>query len=300
MRKLYERVGSPAALFAFEAAARHLSFTRAAAELNVSQPAISHSVKRLEEALGAKLFVRKHRAIALTEAGERFYSDVSFGLMQILNSAERIALERQGRAVTLSVSTAFANYWMVPRLATFKANNPEIDIRLQTTDRDIDLTEEAVSLAVRRGDGRWSGYDAFLLAPERIYPVCSPAVWQRLEPPRSPQQLVGCDLIHLEEPYRPRPTWTDWFAHHGISFRDSGEGLRLNDYALVLQAAMAGEGVAMGWQHVCERLFDQKLLVPMGEDFYSDAGFWIIWSSASDLSPQAARVLDWLRSQASG
>ncbi len=299
MRKLYDRIQSPAALFAFEAAARHLSFTHAAAELNVSQPAVSHSVRRLEEALGTKLFLRKHRAIELTETGERFYNDVSFGLTQIWRSAERIALERDGRPVTLSTSSAFANYWVVPRLSKFRANNPDIDIRVQVTDKDIELAQETDTIAIRRGDGHWPGYEGFLLSPERIYSVASPGYLETIEPPHSLENLAHCTLIHLDEPFRPRPSWSDWFAQHGVTFKDTGGGLRFNDYALVLQAAMAGEGIAMGWAHITERLIAQKLLTNVAQEFYTYAGFWVVWPGAASFSPQATRVLDWLRSQVS-
>ncbi len=299
MRKLQLRVHSPAALFAFEAAARHLSFTNAARELNVSQPAVSQAIKRVERALGSKLFQRRHRAIALTEAGERFYSDVSFGLMHILRSAERIAMEGGASHVTLSVSTAFANYWMVPRLAAFKANNSEVDIRLQTTDRDIDLAAESVSLAIRRGGGRWEGYDCFRLAGEEIFPVCSPAFLKAAGKIESAARVIDRELIHLEEPYRPRPTWADWFRAQGVGYRDGGEGLRLNDYALVIQAAIAGEGIALGWRHIVAGLIEQRLLVKAFDASYAEGeDFYVLWSNAQPLSPQAQRVLDWLRSQA--
>ncbi|MEM7171984.1 MAG: LysR substrate-binding domain-containing protein [Pseudomonadota bacterium] len=298
MQKLIRRIQSPTALFAFEAAARHLSFTRAAAELNVSQPAVSHAVKRIEQALGVALFHRRHRVISLTDAGERFYNDVSFGLMQIWQSAEKIALQSASRHVTLSASTAFANYWMVPRLADFKAAYPQIDIRLQATDKDIEITGEANALAIRRGDGAWEGYEAAHLAAERIFPVCSPAYLAKIQAPGDPVALTGHNLIHLEEPYRPRPAWADWFAAQGVAFRDRGEGLRLNDYALVLQAAMAGEGIAMGWDHVTQHLIRQGLLVRVLDSHYAKGlDFYVIWPKATPLSVEAGEVLMWLLSQ---
>ena len=298
MLELYKRIQSPVVLFAFEAAARHLSFTRAAAELNVSQPAISLSVKKLETALGVTLFERRHRTIRLTETGERFYADVSFGLMHILRSAEAIGIQKGGRHVTLSCSTGFAHYWMVPRLAGFKAQYPDIDIRLQTTDKDIDLGEEAISLALRRGSGTWDGYNSLLLAGEQIYPVCSPAHLANIPKPQSAGDLTTCKLIHLEEPFRMRPKWSDWFQAQNVSFTDSGGGLRLNDYALVIQAAIAGEGVAMGWHHLVSKLIDQGLLVKLMDGAYERGqAFYVIWSKSRDLSPQANRFLDWLRTE---
>lgn len=298
MLELYKRIQSPAALFAFEAAARHLSFTRAAAELNVSQPAISASVKKIETALGVILFERRHRSIRLTETGERFYADVSFGLMHILRSAEAIAIQQGGRHVTLSCSTGFAHYWMVPRLARFKEKHPDIDIRLQTTDKDIDLAEEAISLALRRGTGTWNGYHSVLLSKEQLYPICSPAHLANIRMPETAEDLTTCKLIHLEEPFRLRPKWSDWFQAQGVGFQDSGGGLRLNDYALVIQAAIAGEGIALGWHHLVSGLVKQGLLAKVMDGVYDvGQGFYIIWSKSRDLSPQAHQFLTWLRTE---
>lgn len=298
MRKLHQRIQSPTALFAFEAAARHLSFTLAAKELNVSQPAVSLSVKKLEEALGTQLFERKHRSITLTGAGKRFYADVSFGLMHILNSAETVADRPVEEHVSLSCSTAFAHYWMLPRLATFRRNNPDIDIRLQTTDKDIDIADEALSFAIRLGHDNWPGYRSLRLGPEQIYPVCSPAYVAGRPVPRSDVDLMSQTLIHLDEPFRPRAGWREWFAAQGLEFADTGGGLRFNDYALVIQAAIAGEGVACGWHHIVENLVRQGLLLRLGEGIYDvGQGHYVFWPAHEPQGPKARRVLDWLKTQ---
>jgi DNA-binding transcriptional LysR family regulator len=300
MRKLYQRIQSPAALFAFEAAARHLSFTRAARELNVSQPAVSLAVKKLEEALGTQLFERSHRAISLTPPGERFYTDVSFGLMHILNSAESVAGRSVEEHVSLSCSTAFAHYWMLPRLATFRRDNPDIDIRLQTTDKDIDIADETLSFAIRLGSGNWPGTQSLRLGPEHIYPVCSPAYLAGSAVPRSNADLMSHQLIHLEEPFRPRAGWREWFAAQGLEFNDAASGLRFNDYALVIQAAIAGEGVACGWHHIVETLVKQGLLVRLSEATYDiGQGHFVLWPAHIPPGPKAARVLTWLKTQVS-
>lgn len=295
MQSLRSMIQSPSALFAFEAAARHLSFTRAAEELNVTQAAISYAVRQLETALDVVLFHRRHRRIALTEAGERFYNDVSIGLAHIRRSAEAITRARRDRHVTLSVSTAFAAYWMVPRLAEFRAAHPEIDIRLQTTDKDLDLAAEGTSLGVRRGSGDWPGYEAMFLAPEAIVPVASPAHLARTGLVSEPADLFSRSLIHLEEPFRLRPTWTDWFAGHGLAWTDRGEGLRLNDYALVLQAAVAGEGIALGWRHLVERLIAQGFLeVALEAPISEVGGFYLIWPTDRPSTPEAEQVRNWM------
>ncbi|MCP4317392.1 MAG: LysR family transcriptional regulator [Hyphomicrobiales bacterium] len=299
MKRLHRRIQSPAALFAFEAAARHLSFTAAAGELNVSQPAVSLSIKKLEQALGTMLFERRHRTIHLTDAGERFYADVSFGLMHILNSAESVARRMPEDHVSISCSTAFAHYWMLPRLATFRRDNTDIEIRLQTTDKDIDIVEEPLSFAVRLGSGDWPGFTSFWLGPEKIYPVCSPAYLEKAGRPRSDADILGHELIHLEEPYRPRAGWRDWFGAQGIDYVDHGGGLRFNDYALVIQAAIAGEGVAYGWDHIVENVIKQGLLVRLGSGVYDvGQGHYVIWPENQPPGPKAERVLAWLRTQA--
>jgi DNA-binding transcriptional LysR family regulator len=288
-------VASPAALLAFEAAGRHMSFTAAARELNVSQSAVSHAVRQLEESLGQSLFLRRHRRIELTETGERFFNDVSIGLMHIRRSAEAIRRQRDVDHVTLSASTAFASWWMVPRLASFRAALPDIDLRLQTTDKDVHLRAEGISLGIRRGRGEWDEYDCALLAPEIVYPVCSPDYRASAGPLAEPSALPGLKLIHLEEPFRPCPTWVDWFAGQGIEYVDRGEGLRLNDYALVIQAVMEGQGVALGWHHITRHLIDRgQMLQPFQATLETDCGYYVVWPRGYALSEQAERVRNWL------
>ena len=295
MREFHDLVHSAHHLLVFEAAARRSSFTQAAAELNVSQPAVSLAIRQLETRLGTRLFARGHRSVSLTEAGELLYHDVSAGFSRILETARSIRRQGHQSHVTLSVSTAFANYWMVPRLASFYRQHDDIDLRLQTTDKDLDLAQEGVSLGIRRGLGHWRGYEAALIATEELIPVASPRFIETHGEVTSLDDLAAHRLIHLEEPYRPRPTWTDWFQAMGYTFRDTGGGLRLNDYALVIQTAMAGEGIAMGWRHVTSTLLDQKLLVQAGPwSWRPETGFYLIWSGETELSPQAETVRKWM------
>lgn len=299
MRELLKQIGSLHHLTAFEAAARHGSFTRAGEELNVSQPAISQSIRRLEAAIGVPLFQRTHRAITLTDAGELLAHDVAEGFQRILSTVRHLNRLGETDHVTLSVSTAFANYWMVPRLQEFHDQHPGVDLRLQTTDKELDLAQEGISLGVRRGPGAWRGYESALIAPERLVVVASPAWLARHGPVDDPATLSRLPLIHLEEPYRERPSWTDWFKAHGVTYRDTGGGLRLNDYALVLQAAMAGEGAAMGYFHVLGKLLEQGLLTRLhGWEHQTGIGYHLVWSSRTPLSDNALAVRDWVLAQA--
>ncbi|MGB0507956.1 MAG: LysR substrate-binding domain-containing protein [Pikeienuella sp.] len=299
MRELLKQIGSLHHLTAFEAAARHGSFTRAAEELNVSQPAISQSIRRLEAAIGVPLFQRGHRSITLTDAGELLAHDVVEGFQRILSTVKHLNRLGETDHVTLSVSTAFANYWMIPRLQAFHDRHPLVDLRLQTTDKELDLAQEGISLGVRRGHGEWRGYESALIAPERLVVVASPAWLSGHGPVADPAALSRLPLIHLEEPYRARPSWTDWFKAHGVAYRDTGGGLRLNDYALVLQATMAGEGAAMGYHHVLGNLLEQGLLTRVGTwEHMTGVSYHLVWSSRTPLSANAVEVRDWVLERA--
>lgn len=295
MRNLERDIGSVRNLVVFEAAARHMSFSKAAAELSVTQPAVSQAVQRLEQALGARLFQRRHRRLALTEAGIRLQADVSDCFDRLSATARQIRRASREDHVTLLVSTAFATWWMVPRLADLHRDLPDTELRLETVDRDIDIARETDTLAVRRGDGIWPGYEAAVIAPEVLWAVAAPNMLTHLCGPTDPVHLCDLPLIHLDEPHRYRPGWADFFAALGHSWHDRGEGLRLNDYALVIQAAQAGEGVALGWEHIVSRPLAQGLLRRVGPwRWRTGSSFYLVWSSAAKLSSKAMATRDWI------
>ncbi len=295
MRELRRLVHSPHHLFVFEVCGRLLSFTRAAEELGVSQPAVSLAMRQCETAIGQDIFERRHRAIRLTDAGERFYNQVSLSFERLLQAAREVNRGDEEHLVTLSISTAFANYWVMPRMTRLHRSHPNIDLRLQVVDKDVDLEYDNVSLGIRRGRGNWPGYDSASIAREEIYAVASPAYLAANARPTSLEDLLTHQFIHLEEPFRPRPTWRDWFESFGVDFVDRGEGLRLNDYALVIQAAMAGEGIAIGWRHVTDSLIKKRLLVPvLAQSWITGEEFHLIWSDRTELSQSAQQVRDWI------
>ena len=294
MKELRELIHSAHHLVVFEAAARNQSFTAAASELNVTQPAVSRSIRQLEAALGISLFTRSHRSVELTEAGEILFQSVSAGFGRILEAARRLHARTHAH-VTLLTSTAFANYWLVPRLSDFHSRHPEIDLRFQVSDKVLNLAEESSSLGVRLGDGNWHGYDSEPIVTEEVFPVASPAYGATLARADAPDALAGERLVHMEEPFIPSVTWSDWFAAMHIRYHDDGSGLRLNNYVLVLQAAMAGEGIAMGWAHLVDPLIEQGLLVRVGRQRWrTERSFHLVWSSRTPLSPQARAVRDWI------
>lgn len=295
MRELWRYLSSPRHIMVFEAAARLKSFTKAASELNVQQPAISAAIKQLEDSLNVSLFNRLHRRVTLTAAGERLFTDVTLTFDQLLASAHAVQQRARTDYVTLSASSAFNFYWMMPRLADLQSKHPGFDLRLQGSDREPDIDAEDISLAVRRGDGNWPGCESALIAPEAIYPVAAPQVLSAATNLRSLPSLLHQRLIHLEEPIRERPTWQQWFAHFNVTTAASAQGLRLNDYALVLQAAMAGQGFAFGWSHLTDPLVVNGTLAARREwTWETGLGFYLVWSQNRPLTPSAIKARDWI------
>ncbi len=295
MQNLQRMITSLNHLTVFEASARLCSFTKAAEELGVSQPAISHSIRQLETAIGIKLFKRNHRIISLTMAGATLKTDVTQGLGQITHSIELLQKQGRGKHVTLSVSSAFAHYWIVPRLQDFRRSNPQVDLRMQQTEMELDLDQEGISLAVWRGNGNWRGYHSALLAPESISILASPSWVQNNPPVTNLNDLNTCSLIILEEPHRYRPSWSEFFVAFGEVYKEDGGGLRLNDYTLVLQAGLAGEGPIFGWNHITRHLVEAGLLVQIGDwRWESGAGFYLVWSQEADLTADAEATRDWI------
>ena len=299
MDKISRYIPSARHLWVFDMTAHHGSFTAAAEVLNVSQPAVSKTIRQLESALGISLFFREHRRVRLTEAGEKLHHVVSRSFEDILAVAQELQTYTRKRPVTLSVPSAFANYWLIPRLAAFHRANPDVDLRVQTTDRERLLGDSDISFEVRRGDGNWPGVGTARIADEVICPIASKAFLSEYGVIGNVAELCEMPLIHLEEPVRNRPTWQRWFDHFGISFEDKGKGLHLNDYTLVLQAAVAGEGVALGWHHIIDELTSRGYLQRL--DMFSwktGLGFHLCWSQLRHQSEQESCVRSWLLQEA--
>lgn len=301
METLRSLVPSINALVVFEAAGRLGSFTAAARELRMTQAAVSYAIHRLEEHLGTVLFLREHRRVRLSAAGARFHADVAIGLSHIQRSARELRTAAEGH-VTLSCSTAFAAFWMVPRMAQLRADLPQIDLRIQTGDHDLDLVGEGIPLGVRGGNpADWPQYASEPLAAEEIWPVCGAGYLTGRERPSGPEDLLGHQLIHLEEPFRQAATWRDFFASVGVEGRRVPKGLQINDYVLVVQSVIAGQGVALGWRHLVEGLVGQGVLVRLTDHaLVTGMDFHVIWPREATLPRPAQEVRDWLLAQARG
>ncbi|MGL4405216.1 MAG: LysR family transcriptional regulator [Notoacmeibacter sp.] len=212
----------------FEAAGRKGSFTAAAAELGMSQAAVSYAVKALEDELGLALFEREHRSVRLTEAGRKLHDNCVIGLGLISRSLSDLRPIKAQSHVTLSVSTAFATLWMVPRMSQVRQDLPDIEIRLHTADRDLNIAAENIPLGIRGGRPEdWSRYECAKFADEEIVAIASPDYLMRHGMPLTPENLVTHNLAHLDEPYRKAASWAEWLQSAGVNLPANSRGALL-------------------------------------------------------------------------
>jgi len=285
-------------LATFAIVARHASFSSAAEELEVGQPAISHAIRQLERWFGCALFERDHRGIRLTDAGRILADGVGAGLTRIHQAVRDVQHMQDGatEVVTISVSTATAASWLMPRLAAFKADHPEIDVRCVTTDSDRNFDTGSVDLFVPVGRARWPGCQRWALMAETVYPVCSAGYADSIAPrPWSMEVLLGAELLTLQERHRTRMRWSEWFRAVGTTAPDgAGSGIT-NDYTVMLHAAMEGHGVGLGWHHLVVDLLDRGLLVrPVLESVTTDEPMWLNAPAGRALTSAATALRDWL------
>jgi LysR family glycine cleavage system transcriptional activator len=228
------------ALRAFEAASRHLSFTKAAEELHVTQAAISHQIKSLEEQLALKLFTRANRTLALTAAGAAYAADVRDAFDRLALATQRIVPRNDADILTITVSPTAAGHWLVPRLNRFLATNRDMQVRLNVTGRQVDLLQEDVDLAIRVKRGDWTGLHATRLARISLILVCSPRLLAGPKPLRGPADLVNFKLLR-----EPEVSWTSWLRANGVLDTSSTRCLLIDEHGLLIEAAVAGQGVAL-------------------------------------------------------
>ena len=238
------------ALRAFEASARHQSFSAAAEELHVTPAAVGQLVRSLEDWLGTPLFARAgsgRTRLAPTAAAERALVDIRAGFERLALGMERLREGSANGVLTVTVSPAFASKWLLPRIERFQAAWPDTDVRLDTTNRPVDFAARQVDIGVRYGAGHWPGLEAEKLMNEEIFPVCSPAFLQAHPALHEPAALAGQTLIHdvSMDGHAGFPTWQTWLARAGVADAGVHRGLRINSAAAVLQAAIEGQGVAL-------------------------------------------------------
>lgn len=296
MQSLRSKLPPPNALVAFEAAARHLSFTSAAGELNVTRVAVSNQVKQLEDFLGIELFTRLHRTLRLTPAGEILGRRLSASLNEIASTIEAVREDSRKHRLTITTSTGFVTYWLLPRMGDFRSRHPDIDVRLLVSDSYLNLRSEGIDIAVRYGSGGWPGVQVERLVDEEIFPVCSPGFLADRGPFNRPEELLGERLLHLDGPYDPETRWAPWFAAQGIDPVPSLGGLFLNTYASFVQAALDGQGIALlGPPLLAKALADGALVRPIEVAPTPRRTFWLASPERAPRSAAALAFCSWIR-----
>jgi|TARA_B110000211_G_scaffold90335_1_gene105490 LysR family glycine cleavage system transcriptional activator len=261
------------AIRAFEASARQLSFTKAAEELFVTQAAISHQIKALEDNLGIKLFMRKNRSLLLTEEGQSYYLDIKDVFNALHDATERLLARGEKGAITVSLQPSFAIQWLVPRLNTFNLLHPDIDVRIKAVDQPENSLTEDVDLAIYYGRGRWKGIHAEQLHTEYLIPVCSPLLLDGKKPLNSIEDLANHTLLHDTS----RRDWKRWFKHVNVKGGNVNHGPIFSHSAMVLQAAIHGQGVALAHSVLAKPDIDSgRLVCPFKEVLISKNSYYIV------------------------
>ena len=282
------------AVRAFEAAARHLNFTQAAAELHVTQAAISHQVRQLEQWLGLRLFERRGHQLTITEQGRAYLADISLALDRIASATARVKHGSEG-PLRITALPSFAACWLLPRLDAFRKHHPDIELKLTTSTQLWDGIDDRFDLGIRSGLGRWPGLNAELLATESLSPVCAPSLAAGAQPLLEPADLRHAHLLHDV----PRGGWRRWFERAGVTDIDVDAGLAFDDAALVLQAAVRGQGVALGRLTLARHdLREGRLVRPFDLAIPNDYSYWLIYPNAKAEREDVAAFRDWVLGQA--
>ncbi|BCF90389.1 MULTISPECIES: choline sulfate utilization transcriptional regulator [Paraburkholderia] len=249
-------------LSAFESAARLASFTAAARELGSTQPAVSQRIVQLEEDLGAPLFERGHRGVTLTPEGALLYEAVRSGLDTIREATSDIRARRATGALTILTDAGFATYWLMPRLARLKASMPGVNVKIVTSQLGYDPHRDHADIAIAFGDGHWPPCTSTRLFAEAVTPICSPAFRDLHASVSVAADLAALPLLHVQ-PTDPERwlAWNTWFAAQGLQAPEDSQGMMFNSYSLVVQAALMGQGVALGWTPLTDELIASGLLV---------------------------------------
>ncbi|MGB3934851.1 MAG: transcriptional regulator GcvA [Burkholderiales bacterium] len=286
----------------FEAAARLLSFTKAGEELFLSQSAVSRQILELESQLGVKLFERRHRALALTEAGQTLYAAAAQALATMRAVTDRLRATRGRRTLAVTTTQSFAALWLIPRLAGFTGRHPELDVRISADSRVLDLERDGLDLAIRHGPAKMAGSGALRLFGERMFPVCSPKLLaDRKRPLREPVDLRHHVLLHYDDPDGRHPWlhWKTWLEIERLADLRPAASLMFSGYEQIIPAAIAGHGVALGRSPlVREAMASGELVAPFKSSSDPARAYYAVLSRHAEGRPEVADFVAWLKDEA--
>jgi len=286
-------------LRAFEAAARYLSFKQAAEELHVTPAAVSHQIRALEEYCGTQLFRRLARALRLTEAGQAALPLLREGFDKLAEAAEAMKVGERAGILTVSVAPSFGAKWLIPRLDRFRATHPEFDVRIDATDALANFTGDEVDVALRYGRGTYRNLRSECLMPEVSLPVCSPRFLERGPPMSRPEDLRHHTLLHVQ--WRTEddaaPSWRMWLRAAGVEGVDAERGPRFSVEGMALEAAIAGQGVALASAALVEGdLKAGRLVQPFPASLSQATAFsyYLVYPEATADNPKVVAFRDWV------
>ena len=294
------RLPSLNGLRAFEAAARHLSFTQAASELNVPQTAISHQIKRLEEELGVRLFVRQNRALTLTPQAVDYLPGIRAAFNDLRLATDRLLRKDEDHVLTVSTLASLAAKWLLPRLSAFQEAHPGIDVRITTSASFVDFHRDNVDAGIRYGRGQWPGVRAEWLMADEMFPVCSPTLSNGNKPLKCPEDLRDHVLLHTSN--ANSDDWRLWLTAAGLPTNISKQpDVTFDLIFMTVQAAIDGIGVAMGrTAYVQDDIAKGRLVVPFKITLPTDAGFYLVSPQGRADSPKLSAFRQWLIASAQG
>src|SRR5438477_9055095 len=282
------------ALKAFEAAARHISFTRAAEELCVTQGAVSHQVKALEAELGVKLFNRERQRLVITDAGREYLTVLRDAFDRIALGTERLLQRQSSGVLTVSTSPDFAAKWLVNRLGRFAERHPEIDLRVSASTQYVDFAREDVDVAIRHGDGNWPGLDVVRLYSERLFPVCSPKLVAGRNRITKAADLLKFPLLRLDD----AKNWARLLEAAGVK-ATVGPGPVLNRASMLIDAAIDGQGIALARTALAAwDLINGRLVRPVDFSLRMANTYWIVCPKSVSSVPKIATFRNWVLAEA--
>jgi LysR family glycine cleavage system transcriptional activator len=285
----------------FEAAARHLSFTKAADELHVTPGAVSQQIKALEDFLQTPVFRREKRALLLTDEAQASLPILREGFDKLAEAAKILAARADSRRLSVSVAPSFASKWLVPRLDQFQEAHPDIDVWVSADMNIVDFAVEDVDLAIRYGGGRYPGLTVAHLMAEKIVPVCAPQLLTGEPPIKSPEDLVHHTLLHdsSRDNDASCPTWPMWLKAAGVSHKHGDRGLKFNQSSLVIEAAVAGKGVALAKAALAlADLEAGRLVIPFDLTTPTEFAYYIVYPPAKSSSPAVKAFVAWAKAAA--
>jgi DNA-binding transcriptional LysR family regulator len=287
-------------LVGFESAARHLSFTRAGEELYLTQSAVSRQIKELEAQLGLPLFQRRHRALALTEAGHQFYAAAAQALSTMRTATDRLRAHAGKKALSVTTTHSFAALWLIPRLAGFTRDHPGVDVRITAETKVQDLERDGLDLALRHGPASLAGANAIRLFGEKVFPVCSPRLLKK-KPLEKPMDLKTHVLLQYDDPDGRHPWlhWKTWLEVERIADLRPAGTLSFSGYEQIIPAAIAGHGVALGRSPLVKDLMRSgELVAPFKSSADPARAYFAILSRNAAGRPEVAAFVEWLKEEA--